>query len=53
MPNFAADSVLGRLRHHRQAAEDLRAAGKITGELAFVEGDGPEIEVDATVAVSD
>jgi valyl-tRNA synthetase len=41
----------GQLSLARQAAEDLRAAGKITGELSFVEGDGPEIEVDAAVAV--
>jgi valyl-tRNA synthetase len=32
-----------------QAAEDLRAAGNVTGELAFVEG-GSEITVDAEIA---
>jgi valyl-tRNA synthetase len=42
-----------RLALARQAADDLRAAGKVTGELTFVEGDGPEIEVDAVVAAGD
>jgi valyl-tRNA synthetase len=32
-----------------QAAEDLRAAGNVIGDLAFVEG-GTEITVDATIA---
>jgi valyl-tRNA synthetase len=33
----------------RQAAEDLKAAGKVVGELAFEAGDGPEVTVDAEV----
>jgi valyl-tRNA synthetase len=37
----------------RQAAEDLRAAGKVTGQLTFVEGEGPEIAVDAAVAAGE
>jgi valyl-tRNA synthetase len=34
----------------QRAADDLRAAGKITGELVFAPGDGTEITVDAEVA---
>ena len=33
-----------------RAGEDLRAAGKITGELSFVADGGTEVTVDATVA---
>jgi valyl-tRNA synthetase len=33
-----------------QAADDLRAAGKITGDLTFTATDATEIEVDAVVA---
>ena len=32
------------------ATDDLRAAGKITGELTFTGGDGAEVVVDAVVA---
>jgi len=35
------------------AAEDLREAGKIVGELVFTPGDGDEIEVTAELAGSD
>jgi valyl-tRNA synthetase len=35
----------------RGAAEDLRAAGKVNGDIAFVEGDGAEIEVEAELAL--
>jgi valyl-tRNA synthetase len=35
-----------------QAADDLRAAGKITGELSFTASDSPEITVQAELAVS-
>ena len=41
----AADVALAR-----QAAEDLKAAGKVVGELAFEAGDGPEVTVDAEIA---
>ncbi|MDX6299859.1 MAG: valyl-tRNA synthetase [Nocardioidaceae bacterium] len=41
----AADVALAE-----QAADDLRAAGKVTGELVFTAGDEPEIAVDARVA---
>jgi valyl-tRNA synthetase len=34
----------------REAADDLRAAGKITGGLTFSAGDGSEVVVDAVVA---
>jgi valyl-tRNA synthetase len=34
----------------REAADDLRAAGKVTGELAFAEGDGSELRVTAEIA---
>jgi valyl-tRNA synthetase len=33
-----------------QAAEDLRAAGKITGELSFVEGPSSDLTVEAVIA---
>jgi valyl-tRNA synthetase len=33
-----------------QASDDLRAAGKVTGELAFTAGPGAELTVDAEVA---
>ena len=38
-----------------QASEDLRAAGRITGELKFLtrEGGGAEITVDAELAPAD
>jgi hypothetical protein len=32
------------------AADDLRAAGKVTGELTFTGGDGADVAVDAVVA---
>jgi valyl-tRNA synthetase len=35
-----------------RAGEDLRAAGKITGELSFVADGGTEVTVDAEVAVA-
>ena len=35
-----------------RAADDLRAAGKITGELAFAPGSGPDLTVDADVAAA-
>jgi valyl-tRNA synthetase len=41
----AADVALAE-----QAADDLRAAGKVTGELMFTAGDEPEIAVHAQVA---
>ena len=44
-PGPAADVALAR-----QAAEDLKAAGKVVGELAFEPGDGPEVTVDAEIA---
>ncbi len=34
----------------RQGADDLRAAGKVTGELNFAEDDGSELRVTAEIA---
>ncbi len=34
----------------REGADDLRAAGKVTGELTFAEGEGPDLRVSAEIA---
>jgi valyl-tRNA synthetase len=34
----------------RQGADDLRAAGKVTGDLTFAEGDGSDLRVTAEIA---
>jgi valyl-tRNA synthetase len=35
-----------------QASEDLRAAGKVTGDLTFVEGPGTDLTVEAVIAAA-
>jgi valyl-tRNA synthetase len=39
-----------QLQAAERAAEDLRAAGVITGDLVFTPSDHPEITVDAEIA---
>ncbi|HET6561735.1 MAG TPA: valine--tRNA ligase [Marmoricola sp.] len=41
---------VARVAPAREGADDLRAAGKVTGELTFVEDDGSELRVTAEIA---